>query len=58
MITEHLTDHQRRRVLRLLIEAVPVSTAPDQDLRKLISMFSGTDTVVKVERALPSSDAV
>jgi hypothetical protein len=58
VITERLTDHQRRRVLRLLIAAVPVSTAPDADLRKLISMFSGSDTVVSVDRAYPSSDKI
>lgn len=57
MIEEQLSDAERRRILALLIDAVP-HTGRDRALTALIKKLSGTDTVVIVKRAYPSENRV
>lgn len=50
MIEERLSDAERRAVIDALLAQVPRST-PSEALLRLISLFSGTDTVVVCHRA-------
>jgi len=50
---EPFTDSERRRLLRLAIESVPVSQPPDEELLAIIAKLSGTDTMLYARRAYP-----
>lgn len=54
MIEEVLTDRERKLLLDLVANAVPV-THGDPELTRLIAKLSGTDTQVIVRRAYPSA---
>jgi hypothetical protein len=53
MTEEVLTDAERRRLLLLAINALP--NKRDQELCDIIAKIAGTDTVLVVRRAYPSS---
>ena len=54
MIEERLSDDDRQHLLGLLLRQVPDNGPPPDWVMRLIAKFSGSDTVVKVERAYPS----
>jgi len=58
MIEEHLDDRDRRKLIELCIQAMPLYASDDPDLaaqmERLIAKLSGTDTVVVARRAYAS----
>lgn len=52
-LQETFTEEERRRLLQLAIDAVPI-IAGDDELTRIISRLSGTDTVLVARRAYAS----
>jgi hypothetical protein len=54
MIEETLTEAERRKLLALVMAAVPRDHG-DPQLTALVAKLSGTDTVIVARRAYPSA---
>jgi hypothetical protein len=52
MIEERLSDAERRRLLLLVVAAIPRGSG-DAELTRLVGLLSGFDTEVVVRRAYP-----